>query len=92
MLILGIIKQINNDANYLAFITGELIFTNTPIKEVCEILGDFYEKPVGSALDDSLYFITGTFCKESLEDVITALTITLDVEAINTGDSIILYP
>lgn len=87
-----IIKQINDDPNYLAFITGELIFTNTPIKKVCEVLSHFYEKPVKSELGDSLYSITGTFLNESLEDVITILTSTLDIEATIIGDSIILHP
>ena len=87
-----IIKEINDDPNYLAFITGELIFTNTPIKKVCEVLSHFYEKPVISELGDSLYSITGTFRNESLEDVITILTSTLDIRATITGDSLILHP
>lgn len=85
-------KKVNNDLNSLAWKTKELIFRDTPLTEVCEVLSHYYGKQIEYSHNDSGLSLTGSFRNESLEDVIATLTLTLDIKATNTQNKIVLHP
>lgn len=85
-------KKVNDDLNSLAWKTRELIFRDTPLTEVCEVLSHYYGKQIEYSQSDSGLSLTGSFRNESLEDVIATLTLTLDIKATITPDKIVLHP
>ncbi len=85
-------KTRNRDLNHLAWKTGELLFSRTPLDEVCRTLTRVYGKPVTTDLNTGQYSITGSFRDETLEEVIATLTLTLDIKATITDESVILHP
>lgn len=85
---LRIKNMVNEDKNYLSWKTGELIFNNTSIAEVCEILSHHYKISIESLINDPSLSLTGTFLNEELEEILTTIELTLDVKSINTGDGV----
>ena len=75
-----ILKEKNSDINYLSWKTGILTFSDTPLSEVCTILTNHFKVPVKSNIEDSDFSITGTFKNENLEDILTTISITLDIK------------
>jgi transmembrane sensor len=69
----------NTDQNFLAWKTGLLIFSDTPLAEVCKKLGQYYNKNITADESIAGISITGTFRNEKLENILTTLAMTLDV-------------
>lgn len=67
------------DANYLAWETGELRFNNTPVEKVIEDLSEYYGAPVRSRSMLRGEKLTATFERMPLEDVLLIINQTLDL-------------
>ena len=85
-----IIKEKNNNVNYLSWKTGILTFSDTPLSEVCSILTDHFKVPVKSNLEDSAFSITGTFNNENLEDILATISLTLDIKISDTENGFVI--
>ncbi len=85
-----IIKEKNNNVNYLSWKTGILTFSDTPLSEVCSILTNHFRVPVKSNLEDSDFSITGTFKNENLEDILATISLTLDIRISDTENGIVI--
>lgn len=83
-------KTKNHNLNYLAWKTHILTFQSAPLKEVCKVLSDYYHKPVTTNLSEDKYVITGKFEKESIEDILSTIQLTLDVNIEETNDQIVI--
>ncbi|MTI24342.1 FecR domain-containing protein [Fulvivirga kasyanovii] len=66
------------DPNALAWKTGVLVFQNTPLQEVAIVLSAHYNQSVTLENTDSLS-LTTSFEKQSLEEVLDVISITLDI-------------
>jgi ferric-dicitrate binding protein FerR (iron transport regulator) len=83
-------KEKNNNVNYLSWKTGILSFSDTPLSEVCTALTNHFRVPVKSNLQDSVFSITGTFKNERLENILTTISLTLDIEISDTENGIVM--
>jgi transmembrane sensor len=81
----------NIDKNYLSWKTGELIFYDTPLNEVCKIVSEHYRKKVMTDIEDSNLMLTGSFQNETLEDVLKTIQLTLDIEVSVSDSEILLH-
>jgi transmembrane sensor len=77
---LKIIVSGNKNQNYLSWKTGILSFYDTPLSEVCSILGDHYDKKIIANSIDSELVLTGSFKNEELAEIVKTIELTLDVE------------
>jgi len=75
-------KMKNENINYLSWKTGVFKFSKTPLNEVCEILSSYYKINIQSTLKDPGLILTGTFQNEDIEDILSTIAITLDLEII----------
>ena len=85
----AIITTSNEDPNYLAWKTKHMVFSNTRLNEVVEVLIQVYHTNIlisDNRLSDSR--ISATFDKQSLESVLNVLKATLDLQIRNTGAGI----
>lgn len=74
-------KTINGDANFLAWKTKHLVFSNTPLREVAAQLSKVYHLEISiSGGETGNCKITATFDKQSLESVLNVLKATLDLQ------------
>jgi ferric-dicitrate binding protein FerR (iron transport regulator) len=85
----SIVKSTNEDANFLAWKTRHIVFTNTPLNEVAAVLSGVYGTSIRLS-DDRLSNcrITTTFDKQSLESVFNVLKATLNIQVSNTASGI----
>lgn len=67
------------DINYLAWKTGLLRFSNTPLEKVIEDLSDYYQVGVRSRSTIRGEKLTATFDRLSLEEILMIINQTLDV-------------
>ncbi len=84
-----LMKTNNEDANFLAWKTKHMVFDNTPLTEVVEVLTNVYHTTIclsGNGLGDCM--ITATFDKQSLESVLNVLKATLDLQVRNSSGGI----
>jgi len=86
-----IVQERNKNSNYLAWKTGILNFSDTPIGEVCKILSDHYKIRVESTIEDSGISLTGTFENEDLEEILSTISITLDLAVSRSENVIVLH-
>ncbi len=70
----------NPNQNCISWKTGTLKFYNTPIDEVCKDLSKHFKKNITSDAINNDLKLTGTFYNDPLEDILTTIRITLDVE------------
>ncbi len=68
-----------NNPNSFSWKTGKLVFDDTPIEQVCRDLSKYYKTKVESKLD-SRTILTGTFENQSINDVLSAIQLSLDVQ------------
>jgi len=80
----------NSDLNFLAWKTGILNFYDTPVSEVCKVLSKQYHKQVICKIKQPDMTLTGTFQNESLDDVLNAIKLTLEVDVIRTNNQIVV--
>jgi len=76
----------NEDANYMAWKTHRIIFTNDPLDAVAAALSKVYQADIRLG-DPSLAScrLTATFDNQSLESVLKIIKATLDVDVRNSG-------
>jgi transmembrane sensor len=79
------------DQNYLSWKTGILTFYDTPLDEVCRVLGEHYKKKVKAVTQDRNLTLTGSFQKEPLEDILKTIEITLDIEVTVSNGVILIH-
>ena len=87
-----ILKTANEDVNFLAWKTRHLVFNNTPLSEVADVLTKVYLTRI-RVYDDQIKDcrITATFDKQSLESVLNVLKATLDLRVHFNGAGFDLY-
>jgi ferric-dicitrate binding protein FerR (iron transport regulator) len=85
-----IVRSENRNKNYLSWKTGELIFNNTPLSEVCKTLSEYYDITLIATPRTRDYTLTGTFRQETIQNVLTTLEITFDIEVKLQDDTILL--
>ncbi len=76
----------NPNLNTISWKTGILKFYNTPIADVCKDLSKHFKKNITSDAINNDLKLTGTFYNDSLENILTTIKITLDVE-FNVSDN-----
>lgn len=86
-----IIRGRIDDPNHLSWKTGVLTFRDSPLDEVCRILSRHFNRPVLMQDQDTSLSLTGTFRNESLEQIISTITLTLDIRASIHDDGVILH-
>lgn len=85
-------KQIVNPEKYTAWRNNILVFENTPLAEVADIIEDYYdvEMIVADSLLGTRQF-TGSLPNNDLEVILLALTTSYKIEIERAGDKIILH-
>lgn len=84
-----IVKQPNKDPNLLAWKTGILRFNNTPLSDIIDVLQKVYHKDIRAVNPEILHCrITATFEGESLQEVLTVLQSTIDLQVRPNGNAI----
>jgi transmembrane sensor len=86
-------KETVNSQNDLAWKTGYLQFKDAPLADVCAILSNYYGRTVKSdpEISDSKKF-TGNFYRASLKETLDVISLTLDIEFVNTDSGILAQP
>jgi len=74
------VKNENPDLNLLAWKTKQLVFKQTPLSEVAQLVGDVYDVPV--SVDESIadLQLNSTFDQLSLEEVMQIIEMTLQIQ------------
>lgn len=86
-----ILKSENQNINYLAWKTRHIVFNNTPLKEVVQLLISVYRCDIviaGGIPDDCR--ISATFDKQSLTSVLKVLSATLDIRITPSGNGYVI--
>lgn len=84
--------SLNEDINFAAWKTKEIIFEDTPMPEVIRIINEIYKsdlKLVGDQLVECP--VTTTFDNQSLESILNVLESTLDLSIKEKGNSFEVY-
>ncbi|MBC9914425.1 FecR family protein [Chitinophaga varians] len=86
-------KKNVNDSNYLAWQTGILRFTNTPLKEVVKELSTYYGTAVNvnDTLKAGSVKVTASFREQPLNEVLEEITVITGLRYRKQQDSIIIY-
>jgi transmembrane sensor len=87
---LHIVKEINDDKNFMAWKTGKVIFEDTPFAAVARVLSIHYKKEI--VVDKALLNcrLTSVFDNQSLAEVMEELKAMHALQIQNNGDSIII--
>ncbi len=82
-------KSVNTNPNYNAWLTGNIVFNNTALEEVEEILEKVYHVEI--VMDENLKdcTLTATFEKQSFDQVINVISETLGIKDSRSKDNII---
>ncbi len=83
-------KEMNKNVNYLSWKTGILTFKNTPLKEVCYILSQYYKKNINTKITDPEFVINGSFDNETLDNLLSTVQIVLDVNVVQNKSRIVI--
>jgi ferric-dicitrate binding protein FerR (iron transport regulator) len=88
----GLLKQENNDMNFLAWKSGILFFEKTTLEDVCFTLSGYFDKSFITDHDEALKdkTLTVTFDNKDLGEVLKILEITLDITCKTGRDTITL--
>lgn len=82
----NILRTLNGDENYMAWKTMKLVFNNSSLDEVVELLNKVYQSDIrlsGKNTDNCR--LSATFDKQSLESVLNVIQSTLDITIISRG-------
>ena len=82
-------KRLNENINFSAWKTKEIVFEDTPMPEVVRIINEIYKSNltiIGDQLNDCP--VTTTFDNQSLESILNVLESTLDLSIERKGDNI----
>ena len=87
-------KARKTDTNFLAWKTGILIFENTSLTEVCNILSDHYDQPILVERPDLIEpkMLSATFNNKELGEILKIITMTHDVSLRSEDEEVILSP
>ncbi|MFA5647911.1 MAG: FecR family protein [Bacteroidales bacterium] len=82
-----VFATVNTNENYLAWKTGKLIFNETPMATVTQILRQYYGKEI-TITDDSVayYSYTGTFNNASFDNVLAQIQLDSIIEMSKDGN------
>lgn len=83
-----VMKEKNTDMNFLAWQTGKLIFSDTPLDEAVAILSRHYNKSITITGHAAHCRFTSTFNNQSLAEVMEELSVILNIEIKNKDASI----
>lgn len=83
-------KNEDTDPNLLAWKTKTLVFRQTPLSKVAEVIEEVYHTPV--SVDESIadFQLTSTFDQLSLEEIIQIIEMTLQIQSQSEGNGILL--
>jgi ferric-dicitrate binding protein FerR (iron transport regulator) len=86
-----LLKQTNQDENYLALKSGELVFKDTPLEAAVFALSRQFNTNIKIA-DEALRAcsITSTFKNKSLAAVLTILESSFGIQSVQQGDEVVL--
>lgn len=87
-ILVGPVKR--NLNQYLAWISGGMVFDRTPFKEVLVDLGRQF--PATFVVSDSSLLskrVTATLARQPLRAILTAISVSLDLRCVNRGDTIL---
>lgn len=88
----SIIKQVNQDQNFMAWQTNKLVFYKTPLAQVCTELSEHCDTLIIPG--DSIVLqknLSATFDNKSIREILDVIEITLDIYIKNNDDGILLY-
>jgi ferric-dicitrate binding protein FerR (iron transport regulator) len=85
--------QKNSKLNFLAWKTGILMFENTELKEVCQVLSGHFKIPItldagGNPEEKNL---TAVYDNKGFEDILNILALTLDLDYRVENNAVVLY-
>lgn len=81
----------NTNENYLAWRTGKLVFNETPMATVTQVLHQYYGKEITIADDTVAYYsYTGTFNNASFESVLALIQSDIDIEMSKNNNTVII--
>ncbi len=88
----GLAKKENDDANFMAWKTGILIFENMSLENVCKALSAYYNRPFMLDNEEILKdkTLTATFDHKNIAEIQKILEITLDISCETDKDTITL--
>ncbi|KPK82655.1 MAG: hypothetical protein AMS27_14380 [Bacteroides sp. SM23_62_1] len=88
----GLIKEGNDDPNFQAWKTGILIFDNTSLKDMCNTLSGYYNRPfvLNNEEIPGDKRITATFDNKDITEILKILEITLDISTRMDNDTIMI--
>lgn len=87
------VKKNVSDSNYLAWQTGTLRFTNTPLKEVVKELSAYYGTAVNvnDTLKTGSVKVTASFREQPLKEVLEEITVITGLHYRQQQDSMVIY-
>ncbi len=87
----GVEKQLNRNINFLAWKTGKLSFSKTPLEEVCKILSKHYKTKVylGSEALKPIN-LTANYDNKKLGEVLDIMKLTLNIQYQYSDTAVIL--
>ncbi|MBN1183801.1 MAG: FecR domain-containing protein [Bacteroidales bacterium] len=82
-------KEVNSDPNFLAWKTGDFVFNQTSLEEVCKALNKHFHQSI-HIKDEALKHesLTARFSSKSLTEILDIISLTLPV-SVNCADSCI---
>jgi ferric-dicitrate binding protein FerR (iron transport regulator) len=79
------------DPNLLAWKTGILVFNNTPLPEVANVLSGYYHKPITiDTPNPELLTLSASFEKQNIEEILEVVSMTLDLRCEKAAEGYIL--
>lgn len=82
-------KSLNTNLNYNAWLTGNIVFNNTSMEEVAEVLAKVYHVEIVMAENLKDCTLTATFEKQSFDQVLNVISETLGIKASRRSENII---
>jgi ferric-dicitrate binding protein FerR (iron transport regulator) len=84
-------KEVNNDPNFMAWKTKQLVFTNQSIEVVVQKIAETYGAVINLSVQDiNNCRLTATFDNQPLENVLAIIAETLNLKVETSGNSFIL--
>ncbi len=87
----SILSEVNTDPNVISWQSNTLIFKDTPVKEVLEVLNSRFNVEISaSEISINSCKFTSTFKQASLKEILNVLVLSLDLKYTQKGDKYIL--
>jgi transmembrane sensor len=86
-----IYKEPNDDTNFLAWKTGELVFNNIPLNVVAKTISDYYHVTISFEGNSVKYCrFSSTFKQNSIDEVLKNIQTSLNATVIKNNNNILL--